>query len=86
MKLHSYNPLVKHRQIDALSNTEQDSTITRIGPKSVSIAFMPLKTVFSSNLSKLIQNIRDMLPTIQYAHELDQARTVSIKHQIISMR
>ncbi len=48
MKSNSYDRLAEHRHIDAGANTDQDPTILRIPPKSVSAAFMPLKPVFST--------------------------------------
>jgi hypothetical protein len=48
MKSHSYDRLAEPRHIDARAKTDQDLTIIRIPPKSVSAAFMPLKPAFST--------------------------------------
>jgi hypothetical protein len=48
MKSNSYERSIEHRQIDALSKTDRDATITGTDSESVAGTFMPLKPVFST--------------------------------------
>jgi hypothetical protein len=48
MKSNSYDRLIEHRQIDVAAKADRSPTITRIDPKSIAGAFMPLNPVFST--------------------------------------
>jgi len=48
MKLASSERLIEHRQINTPAKTHRDPSIIGIGTESVTDAFMPLKSVFST--------------------------------------